>query len=509
MALVAMALAVFVVANDFTALSVALPQIERQFDADVSSVQWVINAYALVFGVLIVTGGRLADMFGRRRMFFVGAGIFAVFSLLGGVAQSAGWLIAARALMGIGGAMMWPATLGMTYAILPESKAGLAGGLIIGVAGIGNALGPLVGGVLTDLASWRWVLLLNLPVAAIACAVTWAEVKEPSERLAHGRIDYWGIAAISLGLTALLVALDQATDWGFGDPRIIGMLIAFVVLIGAFPLIERRMGDDALIPRELLHKRQFVTCCAVVPLLATGFFALLLYLPQFMQKLLGFSPLKAGVGLLPMMAVFGAVSFVAGTLYNRLGAKLSIAGGAACMALGLFVVSFADASSGYGLLAAGMALFGIGVGLAFSSATTAGVTALDPSRASLAGGVLYMFQVAGGSIGLGLSTAIFTTAAQSKVHSAVVANALNKAQEHAVNGILAGTAGAHHLLQRFPRAGAALNSLARHAFADGTQTAFHVVAALAAVAFLVSVVFITGRPQLHGQPAAEPSAAAA
>jgi EmrB/QacA subfamily drug resistance transporter len=508
-ALAAMGLAVFVVANDFTALSVALPQIERQFNTDVSSVQWVINAYALVFGVLIVTGGRLADMFGRRRMFFVGAGIFAVFSVLGGVAQSAGMLIAARALMAIGGAMMWPATLGMTYAILPESKAGLAGGLIIGVAGIGNALGPLIGGVLTDVASWRWVLLLNLPVAAVACAVTWAKVKEPPDHLARGRIDYGGILTLSLGLTALLVALDQAGDWGFGDPRVIALLVAFVVLIASFPLIERRMGDDALIPRELLHQRQFVACCAAIPLLGTAFFALLLYLPQFMQKLLGFSPLQAGVGLLPMMAVFGAVSFVAGTLYDRLGAKLSTAGGAACMAIGLLIVSFAGAGSGYGLLGAGMALFGIGVGLFFSSATTAGVTALDPGRASLAGGVLYMFQVAGGSIGLGVTTAIFSAASQSTVHAGSVARALTTAQEHAVNGLLAGTDNAHDLVAQFPHLRVTLGALARHAFADGTQTAFRVVAALAAVAFLISVTFITGRPRLHRQPAAERSPAVA
>src|SRR5436309_7646353 len=215
LAFVALGLSVVILANDFSALNVSLPTIEQDFDTDVATVQWVINAYALVFGVLIVTGGRLADMFGRKRMFFIGAGIFAVFSLLAGIAQDADWLIAGRALMGIGGALMWPATLGMTYAILPESKAGLAGGLIIGVAGIGNAVGPLIGGVLTDLASWRWVLLLNLPVAAIACFVTWKEVEEPAEHPARERIDYWGITTLSLGLTALLVALDQVTDWGF------------------------------------------------------------------------------------------------------------------------------------------------------------------------------------------------------------------------------------------------------------------------------------------------------
>ena len=139
-----------VVANDFTALSVALPAIEKQFDTDVGTVQWVINAYALTFGVLIVVGGRLADLFGRKRIFMIGAAIFAGFSVIGGAAQDTALLIACRALMGIGGAMMWPAILGMTYAVLPDSKAGLAGGLILGAAGIGNAVGPLFGGVLTD-----------------------------------------------------------------------------------------------------------------------------------------------------------------------------------------------------------------------------------------------------------------------------------------------------------------------------------------------------------------------
>jgi MFS family permease len=145
--LAAMALAVLVIANDFTALSVALPAMERDFGADVSTVQWVINGYALVFGVLIVTGGRLADMFGRRRIFFVGACVFAAFSVIGGFAPSVRVLLACRGLMGVGGAMVWPAILGMTYAILPPSRAGLAGGLILGAAGFGNAIGPLIGGI--------------------------------------------------------------------------------------------------------------------------------------------------------------------------------------------------------------------------------------------------------------------------------------------------------------------------------------------------------------------------
>ncbi|MEA2058152.1 MAG: MFS transporter, partial [Actinomycetota bacterium] len=162
-ALVAMAAGVFLVANDFTALSVAIPTIESDFGTTLNRAQWVVNGYTVVFGVLIVTGGRLADLFGRRRIFMIGAAIFATFSLIAGLSPSIWALIGSRALMGIGGALMWPAILGMTYAILPDDKAGLAGGLIIGVAGLGNAMGPLVGGFLTDALSWRWVLFVNVP----------------------------------------------------------------------------------------------------------------------------------------------------------------------------------------------------------------------------------------------------------------------------------------------------------------------------------------------------------
>ena len=228
MALIAMGLGVIVIANDFTALNVALPAIEEDFNVDVGTAQWVINAYCLVFGMAIVTGGRLADLFGRRRAFFVGSALFAGFSLLGGLAQDAPWLIAARVGMGIGGALMWPAILGMTYAALPESKAGLAGGLILGAAGIGNAMGPLLGGVLTDALSWRWIFFLNVPIAAFAVLVTWLKVHQPRPEVEDQRIDYPGIVTLSTGLLLVLLAFDQAADWGFGDARVIAMLAVAV-----------------------------------------------------------------------------------------------------------------------------------------------------------------------------------------------------------------------------------------------------------------------------------------
>jgi EmrB/QacA subfamily drug resistance transporter len=359
---------------------------------------------------MIVTGGRLADMFGRRNAFFLSSAIFASMSALGGAAQSEAWLIACRTLMGIGGALMWPAILGMTFAILPEDKAGLAGGIILGAAGLGNALGPLIGGVLTEALSWRWIFFLNVPIAIFAVVVTWllVHVKEPEAR--DQRIDYPGIVALSVGLVSLLIALDQVADWGWGDPRVIALLAIAAVLVLAFVPIERRAGAHALVPREIMRNRSFTASCVAILFMSATFFASLLYLPQLMEKQFGYSPLQAGVGILPFLGVFAVVSFIAGPLYNRLGAKPLAVFGAACITLAPFLFSQVDGGSSYGSLVPGMVVLGLGVGSFYPTATTAGVTSVDDSQTSLAGGIVYMFQIAGGSIGLGLTTTVFSAA---------------------------------------------------------------------------------------------------
>ena len=485
MALVAMACAIFVIANDFTALSIALPAMEKDFDADVSTVQWVINGYALVFGVLIVTGGRLADMFGRKRIFFVGAAFFAGFSVLGGAAQSADWLIICRALQGIGGALMWPAILGMVYGILPDSKQGLAGGLVIGVAGVGNAFGPILGGALTE-ASWRWIFFLNVPVTLIAVGVTYLKVHDVGDAPGRQKVDYAGVTTLSLSLIALLVALDQAPLWGWGDPRIVGLFVGCVVLFAAFLVIERRAGANALVPGDVMRNREFMAAALSVLMMSATFFAILVYVPQFLVKVLGYGPLKSGIGFLPMMGTFAVVSFVAGALYNRLGAKPILIVGAACLTAAPFLLSTVGADSGYLALVPGMVVMGFGVGLFYSTITTAGVGALDKSRASLAGGIVYMCQIAGGSVGLGLTTAIISAVAADHVSASAVADTLTHNQELAVNKVLAGTDSGQALLHQFPAMADELMSVAKDALVAGMSAGYVVVGSLAFVGFLIA-----------------------
>jgi EmrB/QacA subfamily drug resistance transporter len=496
MALLAMGLGVIVIANDFTALNVALPAIEHDFNVDVGTAQWVINAYCLVFGMAIVTGGRLADLFGRRRAFFIGSAFFAGFSLLGGIAQDSIWLIAMRVGMGVGGALMWPAILGMTYAALPESKAGLAGGLILGAAGLGNAIGPLLGGVLTDELSWRWIFFLNVPIAAFAVLVTWLKVHQPRPEVTDERIDYPGIATLSIGLLLVLLAFDQAADWGFGDIRVILMLVVASVLIISFGFIEPRMKRSALIPGDVFRNGEFRNACMTVLLMSAVFFATVLYAPQFMEKILDYSALKAGLGMVPMLGTFALTSFIAGPLYGRLGAKLTVTAGAAGLTIGPFLLSMIDANSNYSGLIVGLAITGLGAGLFYPSVTTAGVTALDPSRTSLAGGLVYMCQIAGGAIGLGITTTIFTITSENDLDdkATTAGQNLTDHQVAVLHGELAGTdAAAAALKQLGSSAQDTILRIVRESFAVGVQAGFRFVAIAAVVGFLISLFFVGGR----------------
>ncbi len=492
MAIVAMGLAIFVIANDVTAMSVALPAIEADFNTDVSTVQWVVNAYALIFGVLIVTGGRLADMFGRRRVLFIGAAIFAGFSVLGGFSVNVGMLIACRALMGIGGAMMWPAILGLVYAIVPDDRQGLAGGIVIGTAGFGNAAGPLLGGLLTQELSWRWILFLNLPIALLACAVTWftVHVRQDEQR---DRIDYAGIATLSIALIVLLVGLSEAPTAGWGSPVVLASFAVCAVLLVAFVLAERRAGSSALVPGDVMRNKVFVGACLATLAMSATFFAALLYLPQYLQKILNYSALEAGAGLLPLMVVFTVMSFVAGSLYERVGPRIVVGVGALAIAVGGLLLGFLQPESGYWALVPGMIVLGFGVGLFYSSITTAGVTALAKARSSLAGGILYMFQIAGGAIGLGLTTTVFLTASNRafQADSADLGVSLTASEYASVQGVLAGTDTAAEIISRYAgETGDAMVKLVRESFASGFDWALRFDSLLAFVGLAVALAFV-------------------
>jgi EmrB/QacA subfamily drug resistance transporter len=410
--LAALALSAVVVANNLSAMSVALPAIERAFDSELATIQWVINAYLLASGMVYVAAGRLADIYGRRRIFLIGMAIFAGSSLLGGIALTDWWLVAARACQGLSVGLLWPSILGIGYAAVPVAQRAVAGGVIVGSIGLGETIGPILGGVLTEFFSWRWILLLNLPLALLAVLFTLREVEEQRTGAARVRIDYASIATLSLSVVSLMFALDQATDWGWGSPWIIALLVAAVVLFAAFLLVERRAGSSAVVPPDIIRNRDLKLSCTVYVLIAPAFIASLVYLPQFMEKVLGFSPLESGLGLAPALIVFALVSPVASRLYNVLGPKLMVSAGAAGLAAATLLFSLATAQSGYAWLLVGMIVFGVGAGIGRPSLTTTSVSSVDASKSSLAIGVTYMTLYAGGAVGVAIATAIFTPLAR-------------------------------------------------------------------------------------------------
>lgn len=414
-----MSLAVFVIANDITSLSVALPSVQRDFGVDVSTVQWVMNAYTLGFGVLIVTGGRLSDLLGRRRTFFAGVAIFAACSAVGAIAPSAGVLIAARAAMAIGAALIWPSVVGLIFGLVPATRSGLAGGLLLGVSGIGNALGPMVGGFLTDQLSWRWILVLNLPIAAVAITLVALYVDRDASIEEGGKLDWRGVIALSLGLVSLLVALDQASDWGWGDARIIALLIVSLVSLLALVLTQRRGGRDALVPLDVIGARPFASACVTIVLVSGIWFAVLLYAPQYMERILGFSALEAGVAFLPMLLTFSVTAFLAGRLYNHIGPRVPLVCGTACMPLGALLLSFVGTTSPYLTMVPGLIVIVIGVGLFYSTVTNAALSALDPSRTGLGSGLTFMFQLVSGAVGVAIATTVFTSVSRSHADARV------------------------------------------------------------------------------------------
>lgn len=509
-ALGAMALMIFVIANDVTSMAVALPAVEQQFDSDVTAVQWVMTAYALAFGVLIVTGGRLADLYGRRRLLFIGAVGFAASSYLGALAPNVAVLVAARGLMGASGALMWPAMLGIIYAILPTSRAALAGGLVIGTAGVGNAAGPLVGGFLTQRVGWPAILLLNVPATLVALAVMARTLRRDPPAAGAG-IDAVGVLLLSAGLVALLVALSGAPDHPWPAPSVLGPFFASFVLLALFLRRERRRGPDALVPAAVLANKPFLFVCLAVLLMSSTWFAALLYLPQLFQKIDGASPLQSGVALLPLMISYAAVSFLASPLVRRIGMKATVTIGAGLIVVGVVTLLwFIRPSDNYLSMVPGMLVLGVGIGLFYSAVVTAGIEALPAADSSLAGGILYTFQVAGGAVGLGLTTVVFLLISNRAVDAEAtqLGVTLDPTELASIRGVLVGTDTANSIVAEYPASVAdQLVRIVRHGFDAGLRWALLFNALLALGGLVVTVLRVAGPARAFGRDRVAPPTA--
>jgi EmrB/QacA subfamily drug resistance transporter len=414
--LATLGLAQLMVVLDATIVNIALPSAQIGLGFSDADRQWVVTAYSLAFGGLLLLGGRLADLFGRRRTLMIGLAGFAAASALGGAATGFGMLVAARALQGAFGALLAPAALSLlTITFSDPKERGKAFGIFGAIAGAGAAIGLLLGGVLTEYLSWRWCLYVNVPIAIVAGigALRFIRKVAPATGV---KLDIPGVVTAVLGLSGLVYAFARAENDGWTDPVTIALIVVSVLLLGAFVLIQQRVAHPLLPLRVVLDRRRGGAYLAI-GLAAIGMFAVFLFLTYFLQQTKGFSPLKSGVAFLPfVVGIITSSTVIVPRLLPKIGPRFLIATGQLLGMVGLLYLWRLQADSGY-LPHVLPALFvmGLGMGLIFASCFNTATSGTQPSDAGVASALVNTGQQVGGALGTALLNTIAATVTASYI----------------------------------------------------------------------------------------------
>jgi EmrB/QacA subfamily drug resistance transporter len=474
----AMCFALFMIMLDNTVVNVALPSIQRDLHASLQALEWTMNAYTLTFAVLMVTGGRLGDIFGRRKLFLFGVVVFGASSLAIGLAPNEAVLVAFRAVQGIGAAFMMPATLSIITQAFPAEQRGTAIGTWAGVSALALAIGPVVGGFLTEDVSWRAIFVINPPIAVGAVAVTLFATRESRDETVGRKVDFAGIATLTVGLTALVLGLVEGNSWRWGSARIVGLFAVAVMALAAFVAIELR-GRAPMLDFSFFRSRTSAGANVVGFLVTFAMFAQFFFLTLYMQNVLHYSPLQTGVRFLPATLVIIVMGPVAGRLTDRVGPRPLMALGLAIVGTALALQSRLTIHSGYGLLLPGFILMGLGIGLVMSPMSTAAMNAVDRSKSGAASGVVSMSRMVGGTVGLAVMGALVTTVGRSDLNSSLpqLPAAIRSKLASALGS--GGAPGGHASPQ--------VVSAVHHAFVSALATGLRVGAAVACVGALLAL----------------------
>ena len=416
--LAAIVAAQFMVVLDVAIVNVALPSIKTDLHFSQESLQWVITAYSILFGGVLLLGGRMADLLGRRRLFVAGLVLFTVSSLLSGLAWSEGSLIAFRALQGLGGGLLSPAALSILTTTFEEGRErNMALGIWGAVSGSGAAAGVLLGGVLTSSLSWSWIFFVNVPVGAIVVAAAYVLVRESHANLTHRHFDLAGATTVTGGLMLLVYAMTRATQHGWGTGETIGLLAASAALIAAFLVVELR-SKAPLLPMRIFRLRTLSAANIGGFLLGAALFSQFFLTTLYMQGILGYSPIKSGVAYIATTLTIIVLANVAQGLATRIGVRKVMPVGLLLAAVALVLYTRTPVHGHYFWdLFPGFLLTGIGLALAFVPMAIAGLAGVAPADAGIASGLLNTSQQIGGAIGLAAATTIATTFTTRYAHS--------------------------------------------------------------------------------------------
>jgi EmrB/QacA subfamily drug resistance transporter len=403
----AVTFSLFMVMLDTTVVNVALPSIQKDLGTTLSELEWIVNAFLLVYATFLLTGGKLADFLGRRRLFLAGLALFTAASLLCGVAPNGGALIGARAVQGIGAALMLPATHSLIAANFSEGERGMAYGIWAGVSTLGLSLGPLAGGLLVEGLSWRWIFFVNLPFGAAALAVARRVISESRDTSADQRLDVPGLTASGVALFALVFALVEGNNYGWSSSRIVVALVLSACGFVLFLALESRRSSPML-DLSLFRNSTFTGANIGAMLIMLTMIGVLFFVSIYLQSVLGYSPVQAGAAFLPMTILFMLTAPAAGKLTDEIGSRWPIAAGMALIATSLVLFSRLDTSSNFWDLVPALAVGGLGMGLAMAPTTTTAIGSVPVDKAGVGSGVLNTFRQGGGALGVALMGAIVT-----------------------------------------------------------------------------------------------------
>jgi EmrB/QacA subfamily drug resistance transporter len=402
--LAAVAFGLFMIMLDNTVVNVALPSIQKDLGIGLSELEWIVTGYALTFASLMLIGGKLADAYGRRRLFVTGIAVFTLASLWCGLAGSGEELIAARVLQGAGAALMSPATLSIITATFPPKQRGTAIGIWAGVSALALAIGPLVGGLLTEHLSWHWIFFVNVPIGVLGIVASYLLIDESRDET-HVRLDLPGLATSAVGLFALTYGLIEANTYGWGSPRIVGAFVVSVVSLVAFVLVER-LRASPMLDLSLFRNRTYIGANIGVLLVALAMFGVFFFVSLYLQNVLGYSPVEAGAAFLPMTLLIIVIAPIGGRIADHVGSRWLMTSGMVLLAAHLSLFAHVDESTGYLSLLPAMVLGGVGIALVMTPASAAAMKAVPVDRAGVGSAVLNAFRQVGGSVGIALMGAI-------------------------------------------------------------------------------------------------------
>ena len=475
----------FTVGMDMTGAMILIPAIEAEYGADVTTTQWVLNAYALTYGMFMVAGGRLGDLFGRRRVMLIGLCVFILGAAACAAAPTVLALILARALQGVGSALAWPNMIGLGATLTTGERRGWVMGLIMAFVNLGNVVGPLLGGVVLSYADWRLFFGANVAGAALCILLCLKLLPAEGPTATDEKVDVAGIATLGLAVFAVLIALDVGSDWGWTSPRLLGLLAVGAVLFAILPKVESWV-PSAMIPPPWMRRREFYLMLFINGFAMPACYTALLYFPQYIHTVFGWSSIWISVGMLPLLVPLGVASILSGRLYNLLGAKL-------CVSIGFGLIIFAsgysvlmDPAWGYPGLVPPMLILALGAGFVVGPAGTATVSSASEENASLVSGLGFMTHMAVGAMGVAGTTAVLNAVSLRHLLGGVQTAGLPLTPSEVDTVRTSGTGGLDKLSGAETET---LQTLLGEAFVAGFQTA-SIIGLACAVAGLACVLFL-------------------